>query len=204
VAELPKLYEVLLSDLLAAIVRGDYPEGARLPRETDLAASYEVSRAVARQSIQGLVNQGVVVVKHGVGQVVAPRHRWNLFDPTLFDALLAGPDADAAREDAAECSRLLWPAITALAAERRSAEDLRRLDAAESELDFKAALLTAARNRFLGQAVSVLDHAMSHPNTTRPASSAVYRDVLEAIRGRDADLASAAMASVKGATVTNR
>src|SRR5688572_20510800 len=120
VALVPKLHEAVLADVLAAIVRGEYPEGAKLPKEQDLAGSFAVSRYVARQAIQALRDRGLVSVTHGVGAAVAPRHRWNLFDPVLLDAMLEGPDAKGARQEAGESVAIVWPEVAALAAERRT------------------------------------------------------------------------------------
>ena len=123
VALVPKLHEAVLADVLAAIVRGEYPEGAKLPKEQDLAGSFAVSRYVARQAIQALRDRGLVSVTHGVGAAVAPRHRWNLFDPVLLDAMLEGPDAKGARQEAGESVAIVWPEVAALAAERRILPD---------------------------------------------------------------------------------
>src|ERR687890_2918585 len=132
-----KLHEAVLSDVLAAIVRGDYPEGAKLPKEEALAESFEVSRYVARQAIQALRDRGLVTVTHGVGAVVSPRHRWNMFDPVLLDAMLEGPDAAAGRDEAGEAVELIWPEVAALAAKRRTAAELQRIEDAEHTQDLR-------------------------------------------------------------------
>src|SRR4051794_39578680 len=125
----PKLHEAVLAEVLEAIVRGEHEEGAKLPKETVLAETYGVSRYVARQAIQALRDRGLITVTHGVGAFVAPRRRWNLFDPVLLEAMLTGPDAKAARGEAAECAVSVWPHVAALAAKRRKAADLKRIDA---------------------------------------------------------------------------
>jgi DNA-binding FadR family transcriptional regulator len=192
----PKLHEVVMAELLAAIVRGDYDEGAKLPNEKALADSFQVSRYVAREGIQALRDRGLITVTHGVGAVVAPRHRWNLFDPALLDAMLAGPDAEAAAAEARECAAVVWPEVAALAAKRRSAADLEALEAAEDGQALRDALAQAAGNRFLGQAVGTLDRATGSAPALPPADPPAYRDVVDAVSERDADAARAAMAAM--------
>jgi DNA-binding FadR family transcriptional regulator len=190
VKSVPKLHEAVLAELLAEIVRGDHEEGVKLPKEQALAGTYGVSRYVARQAIQALRDRGLIGVTHGVGAFVAPRHRWNLFDPVLLEAMLEGPDADAARSEAAECAAIAWPELAALAAKRRTAAELQRLAAAEDTQELRNALAACAHNRFLGQIAGTLDTAIT------PDGAAAYAAVVEAVRARDADAARRAAAAL--------
>jgi GntR family transcriptional repressor for pyruvate dehydrogenase complex len=187
----PKKHEVILAELLEEIVRGEHPEGAKLPKETALAERFHVSRYVAREAIHALRDRGLVSVKHGVGQSVNPRHRWHLFDPVLLDAMFSGPEAKAARAEAAECAASVWPHVAALAAKRRKSADLKRLEAAEDAQELRNALAAAARNRFLGQVVSTLDAAL-------PDDLDAYAAVVGAVREGDDGEARAAMSSIAG------
>jgi DNA-binding FadR family transcriptional regulator len=195
VALVPKLHEAVLADVLAAIVRGEYAEEAKLPKEQALADSFAVSRYVARQAIQALRDRGLVSVTHGVGQVVAPRHRWNLFDPVLLNAMLEGPDAKAALQEAGEAVAMVWPEVAALAAQRRTAAELGRIQAAEDAQQLRDAIAAAAHNRFLGQVVSTLDRARSSAGADSDGGREPYADVVDAIAARDADEARSAMAA---------
>ena len=56
--------------LRARIVAGEFPPGARLPSETQLAASYNVSRVTIRTAIKLLESQGLVDPRHGLGTFV--------------------------------------------------------------------------------------------------------------------------------------
>lgn len=195
VRKVPKLHEAVLAELLAEIVRGDHEEGGKLPKEKALAETYDVSRYVARQAIQALRDRGLIGVTHGVGAFVAPRHRWNLFDPVLLEAMLEGPDASAARTEAAECAAVVWPELAALAAKRRTAAELKRLADARDAQELRNALAACARNRFLGQIAGTLD-GDGPSGATTPTDPATYADVVEAVRARDADAARDAMAAL--------
>jgi DNA-binding FadR family transcriptional regulator len=191
VAAFPKKHEVILAEVLEEIIRGDLAEGAKLPKETALAERFDVSRYVAREAIHALSDRGLVSVKHGVGQFVNPRHRWNLLDPVLLDAMFSGPEARAARAEAAECATSVWPHVGALAAKRRKATDLKRLDAAEDAQQLRNTLVAAAHNRFLGQVVSTLDASL-------PDTVDAYAAVVDAVREGDEGAARAAMAGIAG------
>ncbi len=49
--------------LIGDIVSGAFPGGSALPREADLAARFGVSRGVARESVRGLEERGLVTVE---------------------------------------------------------------------------------------------------------------------------------------------
>lgn len=197
----PKLHEAVLGEVLEEIVRGDHAEGAKLPKEERLAETYDVSRYVARQAIQALRDRGLVTVTHGVGAFVSPRHHWNLFDPVLLAAMMGGPDAEAAGGEGAECAGLVWPQVAALAARRRTAAELERLESAEDPQELRNALVGCAGNRFLGQVVSTLDGDGAPTGTVTPDRLDAYGDVVAAVRARDAEAARSAMtAAIQRAT----
>jgi DNA-binding FadR family transcriptional regulator len=182
----------MMGEILAGIVDGEYPEGSRLPKETDLAERHDVSRYVARECIQALRDRGVLAVKHGVGATIQPRDDWHLFDPVLLEAMLSGPERDDVAAQVAECRRLVWPEVAAAAAKRRTKADLAGLEAAvDDEPAFRDALLKAAGNRFLRHVLTALDET----GDTRPATRPRGLDtLLAAVSDRDPDAARAAMA----------
>ena len=63
-------YRVIAGDLRAAIGRGEYPAGARLPGENDLMRQYQVARMTARQALAQLINEGLAVARKGSGVYV--------------------------------------------------------------------------------------------------------------------------------------
>jgi len=57
------VYRQIAADIRAAITRGDYPPGSRIPHtELELAQRYNVSRATVRQGLTALVNEGLIYV----------------------------------------------------------------------------------------------------------------------------------------------
>lgn len=64
------LYQVIEQDLMQKIKDGEYPEGTIIPKEMELANTYNVSRPTVRQAIQNLVNQGYLQRTKRLGTVV--------------------------------------------------------------------------------------------------------------------------------------
>lgn len=74
------LYQQLYEILRGSIIRGEWKPGDRLPAESELIERYGVSRAVARQALDMLVNDGLVYRQQGRGTFVA--------HPTVEQALM--------------------------------------------------------------------------------------------------------------------
>lgn len=59
-------------DLRRQILSGEIQTDVRLPRETELAALYGVSRMTVRRSLEGLETGGLIRRMHGVGTIATP------------------------------------------------------------------------------------------------------------------------------------
>lgn len=72
------LYRQIQSEVREHIQSGELAPGSRLETEHELMARYEVSRATVRQALAGLVNDGLVEIRRGLGTYVrkgAMEHR---------------------------------------------------------------------------------------------------------------------------------
>jgi GntR family transcriptional regulator len=63
-------YRAIAGELRAAIQRGQYPAGARLPGENDIMRDYRVARMTARQALALLINEGLAAARKGSGVYV--------------------------------------------------------------------------------------------------------------------------------------
>jgi GntR family transcriptional regulator len=63
-------YQRIADDLRAAIQRGEYGPGDRLPGENDLMLRYDVARMTARQALGVLQNDGTAEARKGAGVFV--------------------------------------------------------------------------------------------------------------------------------------
>src|SRR5262245_61836035 len=113
-----RLHRVVLRELLLEIAMGTMAEGERLPRETDLAERFEVSRGVVRESLRGLEERGVIKVRHGAGATVRPAQEWNVLDPDVLSAILEGQASGTLLTEFLECRRIIEIECAGLAAER--------------------------------------------------------------------------------------
>jgi GntR family transcriptional repressor for pyruvate dehydrogenase complex len=136
--------------LLAEIASGARSVGEMLPREVDLAAEFDVSRGVARETIRALEERGVISVRHGKGATITEPAAWDVFDPDVLAAIL---DSDRGRDVMAEyleCRRILEVEAAGLAAERALPRDVEQLAEAMRRMEDAAALppSQAAEERF--------------------------------------------------------
>lgn len=111
-----RLHREKLQVLVRQIVNGECPPGAMLPREVDLQAALDVSRGVVREIIRALEERGLVSVKHGRGATVQPIERWDVLDPLVVAALLAGQDGRRLLLELTECRALLEVGVARMAA----------------------------------------------------------------------------------------
>ncbi len=204
-----RLYEQLVERLLTLIRELELTAGDRLPSERELAAGMGVSRASVRQALIVLEVQGLVDVRHGEGAV--------LLDTRPDATVLSAAQAHARRlPEVIEAREALEVKLAALAAERRTEEDLTRIDDALDGMEkdivrggrglqgderFHAAVTAAARSALLADLMAGISAAiresriesLSQPD--RPQESlASHRRIAAAIRAGDSPAAGEAMA----------
>ena len=73
-AEGVPIYIQIRESLRTEIIGGNLKRGEQLPSENELATRYSVSRMTIRQSIEELVDEGLLYRRHGVGTFVAFPH----------------------------------------------------------------------------------------------------------------------------------
>jgi DNA-binding FadR family transcriptional regulator len=208
------VHRVAVEALAKRIFNGTYGEGGTLDLP-QLLEELDVSQTVLREAIKVLSTKGLLDARQKRGTFVRPQHEWNLLDTDVLRwKLEAGASSDFFA-DLLELRRSIEPAAAALAAERRTDDDLEALDAALSAMaatdsddpvllvradaSFHTAMLIASNNRFYAQMYRVIvpvliqrDRAVhgaggvEHPH---PAHAAV----VQAVRDRDVDGAYVAM-----------
>jgi DNA-binding FadR family transcriptional regulator len=212
-----------MRELIEQIVAGELSPGEMLPRELDLADRYGISRGVARETIRGLEERGLISVKHGRGATVTEPSSWDVLDPAVFAASLAGPHRAELLADQLEVQRLLEVEAAGLAARRRRDDDVAELTNAieamaaaapkgpdspsaatrydEAHLAFHQGIARASGNGALARLTAPLYQAMtsapSMPGTAADLRAELreHRRVLAALDAGDADAAVAAMAA---------
>lgn len=122
-------YERLADDLRSQVMSGALKVGDRLPRDSELAASYHVSRLTAREALRSLASHGLVVTRRGRGGGAFVAR------PSAADVSSSFSDGLALLADASrlnlpqihEVRHMLEAPAAFLAAQRRTESDLREL-----------------------------------------------------------------------------
>ncbi|CAN5864525.1 FadR/GntR family transcriptional regulator [soil metagenome] len=203
-----RLYLQLVEKLMAFIDAEGLRTGDRLPPERELAARLAVSRASVSQALVALEVQGIVEVRHGDGAVLAQRPLSTQVVATLRSRRRRLPEIIEARY-------ALEVKLAELAAQRRTADDLVRIDAALLQMadeiadgargaagdeTFHVAVTRAGHSGLLADlmaeiAPAVLEsriESLSQPGRPQ-AFLEGHRAIAEAIRAGDAAGAAAAM-----------
>lgn len=108
------LVDKVLIDLRRKIVEKELVYGAQLPSEFELMREYEVGRSTVREAVKILTHAGLLTIKRGKGTFVAYNEAAHSQHATETGHI-------------AETRHILEQAVIALAAERRTAEDLEKL-----------------------------------------------------------------------------
>lgn len=208
-------YLRIAQELLEDITHGEYPVGAKLPADREIALRTGVSRATVREALLVLQVIGIVEASVGAGVYVASS------TPRLGrdDSILESP------AELIETRLYLEPLVASLCAQRMGlteVDELRELvDRAERlaksekpfpgfsdlSLEFHSRLAQHCGNRMLGAIASQLVEVNAHPLwvllnqsvlrtiVDRKAQVEEHRAVLEAIARRDSVGAAEAMRS---------
>lgn len=157
------------------ILSGAFAEDALLPGEADLMARFGISRTVLREVLKTLAAKGLVVSRTRVGTRVRNQVDWNMFDPDLLSwRVELGMDLRFLNA-LYEIRLAVEPAAAALAALRRSEEQLARLNAlietlaqpghsrasfAEADLALHLEIAAASGNPFMRAVGAIIEAAL--------------------------------------------
>jgi DNA-binding FadR family transcriptional regulator len=158
------------------IVRGDYPPGAILPNEAKWAETFQVSRSAVREAIKMLMAKGLLSSRPKIGSWVEPRDRWNLLDRDVLTWYATSPTRESFLKTVQEFRHIIEPEATALAAERRTDEQMAEISAAcremgeatsltqrtQADTRFHLAILRASGNELLVPLGVLIESALAH------------------------------------------
>ena len=210
----------LIEALALAIVQGRHPPGTRLPRESELIASFGASRTTVREAVKVLEAKGLVETRQRVGTTVQPRSRWNIFDGDVLAWHDAAGIAGTLFEDLVELRQIVEPAAARLAAGRATWRELGAVDDAlaamqragrgegsygDADVAFHVAVFAASQNivlerfsaliaDFLRLAFRAMHEVISPADVADDIAD--HRRVLDALHAGDGAAAEAAMRTV--------
>ena len=193
------------------ILSGVYAAGTKLPPELTLAEQLDVNRFTVREAMKELEQLHLIERRAGAGTVVLDYREHASFD-VIEDVVLdeSGVVNTKVLGDLLETARIVSAEMAALAADRRTAEDLGTVDVIVAKMrseknlsklfwldfDFNWALAGAARNvvprLFLNSVRGLLDkytHLLETLYVSPGSLTEGYEHVVEAIRQRDPERA---------------
>ncbi len=210
-----RLHGTIARDIGVRIVSGRLAPGCVLDGEIAASEQLKVSRTAYREALRILAAKGLVESRPKLGTRVSPAGTWHLLDPDVVSWIFSGDPELPLLNALFELRTIVEPAAAALAAARRSKEQLRDLrraleDMAEQSLaveagrqadrSFHSALLEASGNPFLASLTSGIAAAVSWTTVFKQRAAPLSRDplpdhlrVLEAVERRDPAAARAAM-----------
>jgi len=211
----PRIHGSIARAIGIEIVSGKRAPGQLLGGEIEASEALGISRTAYREAIRILAAKGLIESRPKAGTRVTPRARWNMLDPDVLAWMFEGDPGRDFITALFELRGIIEPAACALAAARRTDDDLAVMEEALAEMGkrtlktaegreadqrFHAAILAAARNEPLVSLASTVGAAIGWTTRFKQRVKARPRDpmpdhkaVLAAIHARDADGARAAM-----------
>ena len=208
-----RISDEILRQIRDAVFHGKFQIGDRLPNERELAEQFAASRTSVREALRGLEQTGVIYIKKGIngGVFVAdPDHR---LVSRSFQTLLQL--RKVTMDNIVEARLIFEPEAARLAAQRAEPNDLEEMkqviakmsNAVELgelptsfDLKFHKLIARAARNPILEMlSDSMLEVASQVITGLHPSRDVLrhvvrrHREVFEAVRKRDGDLAFSVM-----------
>ena len=162
----------VFATLLESVLSGRYAAGEKLPPQRALAADLGVTMTALREALKRLEQMNLIEVRHGDAMRVRDWRAHGGLDVIAHLLLVSGGMDAAVLDDVLEARTMMLGEIAALAAQRRTPEQARRLcELAES--------LATAPDDAAAQAV---DFAF-FTEVAHAAGNLVYELVLNSIRG---------------------
>ena len=215
-----RLHGTIARDIGVRIVAGRIAPGRVLDGEIEASGRLKVSRTAYREAVRILAAKGLIESRPKLGtRVTEPRH-WHLLDPDVISWIFTGNPDERLLRGLFELRTIVEPAAAALAAERRTGEQLKTLRASldrmmqhslaidegqQADCDFHVTLLEASGNPFLASLMSGVAAAVTWTTIFKQRKEPLPRDplpdherVYRAVASRDASAAHKAMTELVG------
>jgi DNA-binding FadR family transcriptional regulator len=213
-----RLHGTIARDIGVRIVSGRIAPGRVLNGEIEASERLKVSRTAYREAVRILAAKGLIESRPKLGTRVSEPRCWHLLDPDVISWIFTGTPDERLLRALFELRTIVEPAAAALAAAKRSPQQLQALrgaldDMATSTLaaeegrradrNFHSILLEASGNPFLASLESGVAAAVNWTTVFKQRNRPLPRDplpdherVYEAVASGDAAAARAAMAEL--------
>jgi acetyl esterase/lipase/DNA-binding FadR family transcriptional regulator len=122
-----RLHGSVAHRIAADIIAGTLAPDSMLPNEDSASASFGVSRSAYREAIRTLAAKGLVSALPKVGTRIAPRAAWHILDPDVLAWHFETGASESFIRNLFELRKIVEPSAAALAAMRRTDEEVSRL-----------------------------------------------------------------------------
>ncbi len=188
-----RLHGSIARKLGVAIVSGEIKPGETLDNEVDSSEQMSVSRTAYREAVRILAAKGLVESRPKLGTQVCARDTWHLLDPEVLSWLFEGQPSQDILVGLFELRLIIEPSAAALAAERRTPDDLARMrealqsmdrhglanaDGQSADREFHNAILAATRNPALFALSSSIGAAVRWTTIFKQRKRSLPRDPL--------------------------
>lgn len=213
-----RLHGTIARDIGVRIVSGRIAPGRVLNGEIEASERLKVSRTAYREAVRILAAKGLIESRPKLGTRVSEPRCWHLLDPDVISWIFTSTPDERLLRALFELRTIVEPAAAALAAKKRSAEQLEALRRAldematstlaaekgrEADRQFHSILLEASGNPFLASLESGVAAAVSWTTVFKQRNRPLPRDplpdherVYAAVASRDAVAAQQAMAEL--------
>lgn len=206
-----RVYEEIVVKVKEMIDQGRLKSGEKLPGERELSEVFHVSRSSVREALRSLESKGYLESRQGDGTYIASKPVESLVSP-LASVIFSEKDSQM---ELFEMRRLIEPQLAFLAAERATEEGIARMEEAlaqqeqaiangesgtEVDKEFHYLMAKATNNRVLLRLTDHMRDLLAESRDKylqvegRPEMSiARHRQVLDAIKARNGELAAQVM-----------
>lgn len=175
------------------IVGGAYQPGDLLPPEASVGQEMDVSRTALREAFKVLTAKCLIESRPKVGTRVRARKDWNMLDPDVLSWCFATKPSAQLLRSLFEMRRVFEPSAAAMAAERRTAEQLQEIEAAyrsmeeaaagteemlTTDLRFHLSILDATDNEFMVSLGMLIETALMGSFRLSSAKPRAFSDAL--------------------------
>ena len=154
-------YESVAEQIVLLIKDGTFSESSRFPTEAELAEMFKVGRSSVREAIKSLQLAGILTSSAGRGTFVSENAKIAIAHADLGEIILD----ESALSEIIEIRCIIEPEAAALAARRRTDEDIKKMEKTILAMDtakdketllrlgyeFHSALISASGNRAMTQ-----------------------------------------------------
>ena len=203
------LAETTAEEIKQMIQRNGYEPGQKLPTEKELTEMLGVGRNTLREAVRILQSHNIVTIRQGSGTYISDKYGVP-DDPFGFELF---PDHDKLTKDILDILEMMEPETAAMAAERRTEEDLYRMEnvlrimaqkvdmgveCLDEECEFYKIVAEASHNIVMERMTPLMTRGIRYFAATLSPKDFLYGvrnyyNVLEGIRSQKASEAKTAM-----------